>query len=350
MTRWLVPARAPVAGLAAAAAAPEAGRPLGGPPGALLARSRRRRSSASCSAYLAGEAARRLDDARLFLVSLAFMTSAGFLGLHALATPGVLLENRTRASSSRRRSASLIASGFAAASALDLRPRPRRRSCGASGCSAGPSSGCSPLWAVYSVAELPPLDRAAACREDDGPLLRRSPRSGCRCTASPRCALRRALPAPALADARRGVAAAFILLAEAMIAIAFGRNWHASWWEWHVLMAVAFGLVAARRAGRVRAPALRGRRLQATSTSSTPRSGSTAATHAALGPSSRSTTRTRTLGERERAQRGRGAAARAGRHELRRLDELFRPYLSPQLPARLAQSPRPRSSAASSAR
>ena len=30
--------------------------------------------------YLAGEAARRLNDARLFLVSLAFITSAGFLG------------------------------------------------------------------------------------------------------------------------------------------------------------------------------------------------------------------------------------------------------------------------------
>jgi hypothetical protein len=33
-----------------------------------------------------------------------------------------------------------------------------------------------------------------------------------------------------------------------MIAVAFSRTWHAMWWEWHVLMAVAFGaiLVAAR--------------------------------------------------------------------------------------------------------
>jgi hypothetical protein len=29
-----------------------------------------------------------------------------------------------------------------------------------------------------------------------------------------------------------------------MVAIAFARNWHLSWWEWHVLMLVAFGLVA----------------------------------------------------------------------------------------------------------
>jgi hypothetical protein len=34
-------------------------------------------------------AARRHHDARLFLVALAFLTSAGFLLLHALATPGV---------------------------------------------------------------------------------------------------------------------------------------------------------------------------------------------------------------------------------------------------------------------
>src|ERR687894_3162876 len=43
-------------------------------------------------AYATGEAANRRGDARLFFISLAFLVSAGFLGLHALATPGVLLE------------------------------------------------------------------------------------------------------------------------------------------------------------------------------------------------------------------------------------------------------------------
>jgi hypothetical protein len=45
------------------------------------------------------------------------------------------------------------------------------------------------------------------------------------------------------------VAVAFVLLAEALVAVAFGRAWHASWWEWHLLMAIAFGtiLLAARR-------------------------------------------------------------------------------------------------------
>jgi adenylate cyclase len=43
-------------------------------------------------AFTTGEAAHRRGDARLFFISLAFLVSAGFLGLHALATPGVLLE------------------------------------------------------------------------------------------------------------------------------------------------------------------------------------------------------------------------------------------------------------------
>src|SRR5687768_8540969 len=42
-------------------------------------------------AYATGTAARRRGDARVFLVSLAFLCAAGFLGLHALATPQVLL-------------------------------------------------------------------------------------------------------------------------------------------------------------------------------------------------------------------------------------------------------------------
>ena len=49
-----------------------------------------------------------------------------------------------------------------------------------------------------------------------------------------------------------GVASACVLLAEAMVAVAFARSWHASWWEWHVLMLLAFGAIAlsARREDR----------------------------------------------------------------------------------------------------
>ena len=39
-------------------------------------------------------------------------------------------------------------------------------------------------------------------------------------------------------------ALAFVLLAEAMVAIAWARNWQISWWEWHVLMLGSFLLIA----------------------------------------------------------------------------------------------------------
>src|SRR3954465_8207957 len=42
-------------------------------------------------AFATGAAAVQRGDARVLYVSLAFLSSAGFLGLHALATPGVLL-------------------------------------------------------------------------------------------------------------------------------------------------------------------------------------------------------------------------------------------------------------------
>ena len=41
------------------------------------------------------------------------------------------------------------------------------------------------------------------------------------------------------------VAFAFGLLAQAMVVIAWARNWRISWWEWHVLMLAAFVLIAA---------------------------------------------------------------------------------------------------------
>ena len=43
------------------------------------------------TAYGTGEAASRRGDARVMLVSLSFLSAAGFLALHALATPNVLL-------------------------------------------------------------------------------------------------------------------------------------------------------------------------------------------------------------------------------------------------------------------
>ena len=40
------------------------------------------------------------------------------------------------------------------------------------------------------------------------------------------------------------VTVAFALLAETMLVIAWARNWHVSWWEWHGLMLLAFIAIA----------------------------------------------------------------------------------------------------------
>ncbi|RJL31036.1 hypothetical protein D5H75_22040 [Bailinhaonella thermotolerans] len=40
------------------------------------------------------------------------------------------------------------------------------------------------------------------------------------------------------------IVTAFALLAEAMAAAVLGRNWHLSWWLWHLLLVFAFGFVA----------------------------------------------------------------------------------------------------------
>ena len=69
------------------------------------------------------EAARRRGDARIFLVGLSFLAAAGFLGLHALATPGVLLERGNAGFTIATPVGLVVAGVFALASSLDLSGR-----------------------------------------------------------------------------------------------------------------------------------------------------------------------------------------------------------------------------------
>src|SRR5438477_479064 len=76
--------------------------------------------------YAVSVAARRRRDARLFLVSLAFLASAAFLGLHALATPGVLL-GKNAGFELATPVGLVVAAAFAAASSVELTPRAAER-------------------------------------------------------------------------------------------------------------------------------------------------------------------------------------------------------------------------------
>jgi adenylate cyclase len=280
--------------------------------------------------YLAGEAARRLGDARLFLVSLAFVTSAGFLGLHALATPGVLLEMPNAGFVVATPVGLVIAGVFAAASALDLSPAASAAVMRRQWLLRGAVFGLLGGWALYSLAELPPLDRALTPEEDDGPLyvLGAIGLPLYAFAAVRYVALYRRRPAAM----PLAVAAAFTLLAEAMIAIAFGRNWHASWWEWHVLMAIAFGIVAV--AARIE---YRRRRSAAAVFKDLYLEHTAELVDRRYARALDRLVDSEELDDEFSEEETRLLEQAAG--ELRRLDELFSPYLSPQLLARLRERP-----------
>ena len=195
-------------------------------------------------AVLTSEAATQRNDPRLFLVSLALISSAGFLALHALATPEMLLKGPNQGFTIATPVGLVIASAFAAASALvgDDRNAMSRRTMR---WMRAALIGVIVAWAIASLAELQVLSRPPGV-ETPAELRFIAPVAIVpylfAATGYFGLYRRRQATLPL------AIALAFVLLAEAMAAVAFGRNWHVTWWEWHVLMAVAFGsiLVAAR--------------------------------------------------------------------------------------------------------
>src|SRR3954469_16413556 len=69
-------------------------------------------------AAAAGQAARRRGDARVLLISMAFLATGGFLALHAVGTPGVLFERDLTGFKVAIPVGLVIAACFAAASAF----------------------------------------------------------------------------------------------------------------------------------------------------------------------------------------------------------------------------------------
>jgi adenylate cyclase len=191
--------------------------------------------------YTVSMAARRRRDARLFLISLAFMASAGFLGLHALATPAVLLQQN--AGFELATPVGLVVAGaLAAASTVELSPSRAEAVMRRAWLLTGGLAALFLVWGVVSLAEWPPLDEPLAVEELDGWQV------GLAVAGVALFALA-ALGYFRLYRRRRAgfvfaVALAFLLLAEAMIVIAWARNWQVSWWEWHILMLTSFGVIA----------------------------------------------------------------------------------------------------------
>ena len=183
------------------------------------------------------EAATRRDDVRLFLVSLALLTSAGFLALHALATPEVLVSEPNNGFVIATPIGLFLAAVFAAASAVQPEDGPRQLSRSARRWIRWALIAVLVAWASASLTGVSLL-RGPAPSEAPTPLRVVAPVAiglyGFAAIRYVTVYLRRRNPLPL------AMATAFVLLAEAVLTIIVARSWHATWWEWHVLMAIAF--------------------------------------------------------------------------------------------------------------
>ncbi|WP_197501737.1 adenylate/guanylate cyclase domain-containing protein [Mycobacterium sp. 852002-51057_SCH5723018] len=189
---------------------------------------------------LIGRAARARDDARLWLVSLVFVTTAGFFAVHALFTPDVLMDTSDAEFMLPTRMGLVLAGAVALASAITFTPARSAR-----------------LWSLRRplLILLGALMASCAVAILSGVLDRLQDQELVEGTEQVAALIGGALFAVATvayfpiyrrrpAVVVMSVLTAFMLLAEASVALAFGMSWHASWWLWHVLMTIAFCFIA----------------------------------------------------------------------------------------------------------
>jgi class 3 adenylate cyclase len=203
--------------------------------------------------YAAADAARRRGDARVLLISLAFLATGGFLGLHGLGTPGILFTGEHAGFKVAVPVGMLVASTFALASAfVDTRPGLDAWTIRHKELLRTSIYVAMAAWFAITLVDLPPLDRPVS-EGGSGSLLAILAAGG---TAIYGLAAIRYygvyMQSPGLLPA--SIIACYLLLAESMIGVAVTgeRAWHASWWLWHGLIVLAFVIVgfAARRQWR----------------------------------------------------------------------------------------------------
>lgn len=208
---------------------------------------------------LMNEAGRRREDARVLLLALAMLNAAAAVLLHALATPNVLLQGRNVGFVIAAPVGLVIAAVFTAASALDLRPETTRRIIA---WQEGLRAGVFGFWVLFGLIglfQLPPLSLAPDPELIELPLFfclvgqTLAPEvqwpgtvgllsaTGLYGFAAVRY-LNRFRRAPSLVLLALGSAS--VLLAQISVNVGLARTWHLSWWQWHGLVLVAFGLMA----------------------------------------------------------------------------------------------------------
>jgi hypothetical protein len=179
-------------------------------------------------------AARRRGDARLLLVGYGFMLAAGFLLLHALATPGVIVTDANGGFEIATPVGLAFASALFALASVEFSADSSTHSGAATSamdhrCDAGRGVIARPAAASHRPAGGGRRARAGS------PSSQRLPVAAVRFFLT-----HRRKPSVMLV----ALISASALLAEAMATIIWARTWQLSWWLWHLLMAAAFGFVA----------------------------------------------------------------------------------------------------------
>ena len=186
-------------------------------------------------------AAKSRGDPRLLLVSFAFTIAAGFLLLHALATPGVLLGGPNGGFEIATPVGLAVASVFFAVASLEMSPAHASWVVENEFAIRLTVLAIMVAWGVVSVAGLPPL--AVPMPEQAAGALSLMAGLGIAAylfSAARFMATHRRHPAVMLV----ALITAATLLAEALATTVWARSWQLSWWLWHLLMAAAFGFVA----------------------------------------------------------------------------------------------------------
>lgn len=207
---------------------------------------------------LMGEAGRRRADARVLLLALGVLNAAAALLLHALSTPNILGAGPGLGFVVATPVGLALAAVFVFASAVDLGERQARLVVSWQGLLQAASLAFWATFSLLALLRLPPL--AGVDPESlEQPLfyclagqvsnagiqwpatVAMLASAGAYGYAAARYLGRfRARPTIVLAALAGGCA----LLAVTALNVGLGDTWHLSWWQWHLLLMVAFGMMA----------------------------------------------------------------------------------------------------------
>ncbi|MFC5381465.1 adenylate/guanylate cyclase domain-containing protein [Aquipuribacter nitratireducens] len=220
-------------------------------------------STATGLALGAVRAATRRGDARVLLLAIAFFVIGGFMALHALGTPGVLIAGRPGLTVAISVGVAVASIWALAAAWVDSRPSwpglvVRYRSWLLWGVVVSLGA-----WLVWSVVGLWPV--ASAGSEGPGDVLTwfYALSAACYLVAAARLGWRHREHLGLLVTS---VVGCFVLLAESLVGVALAgeRTWHGAWWLWHAMIVCAFALVIVAAQRQWREERFRGLYLPAT--------------------------------------------------------------------------------------